>query len=257
MENKIVFCIPSYKRGDKPLLTLKHIPNALVFVDASEAEQYKNTNKDAEIVAVPSGVQGNLCRIRNYILDYCFNKQAYAVVIMDDDINCFYKVGEKNNHALTFNKMDSTTLMNAVATIANVAENVGAKMFGVNPNAVDGLTFRETQPFTFVNYIGGPFQGFLNNPIRYDERLPLKEDYDMTLQHLLKYRRIVRCEFVRYSAKMHENKGGCAEVRDIDTENAQFKLLQSKWGSNIVRRDKSCKKGVDINPLLKIPLKGV
>ena len=254
MKNEIVFCIPSYKRGDKPLLTLKHIPNALVFVDTSEAERYRETNKGAEIIAVPSGVQGNLCRIRNYILDYCFNKEAYAVVIMDDDINCFYKVGENDKHSLKFNKIAGDEFMFVVQTIANIADNVGAKMFGLNPNSSDGLSFRETQPFTFINYIGGPFQGFLNNTIRYDERLSLKEDYDMTLQHLLKYRRVVRCEFVRYLAKMHENKGGCAEMRDVDVENEQFNLLQRKWGKNIVRRDKSSK-GHDINPLLKIPLK--
>ena len=56
--------------------------------------------------------------------------------------------------------------------------------------------------------------------------------------------------------KDHGNKGGCADYRTMEREKDQFDLLQKKWGSNIVRKDK-LSKGVDINPIVKIPIRGV
>lgn len=42
----------------------------------------------------------------------------------------------------------------------------------------------------------------------------------------------------------------------------QFRALQEKWGSNIVRQDKSDKsnkdqRSMDYNPIIRVPIKGV
>ena len=59
--------IPSWHRPDG-VLTLDIMPFAKVWVDESEAEEYRKHNPGAKIVSCPKGVQGNLCRVRNYIL---------------------------------------------------------------------------------------------------------------------------------------------------------------------------------------------
>ena len=52
--------------------------------------------------------------------------------------------------------------------------------------------------------------------------------------------------------------------RNLDREYKQLKLLQKKWGKRIVKLDWSDKshksnkkKMLDINPIIKIPMKGV
>ncbi|WP_143435191.1 MULTISPECIES: hypothetical protein [Lactobacillus] len=101
--------------------------------------------------------------------------------------------------------------------------------------------------------------------MRYDERLPLKEDYDMTLQQLNKYRKVLRVNKFFYRVKQAENVGGCASYRNFEFEKEQLNALVNKWGSKIVRMDnadrshnlKKEKKKIDFNPIIKPPIKGV
>ena len=58
---------PSYKRASEDL-TLSYLPFCKVWVDESEADEYRKNYPDAEIVSCPKGIQGNVARIRNYIL---------------------------------------------------------------------------------------------------------------------------------------------------------------------------------------------
>lgn len=126
----------------------------------------------------------------------------------------------------------------------------------------DAMAYRHYSPFSTTSYIGGPFQAFLNNPIRYDERLPLKEDYDITLQHCNKYRGALRVNAWHYIVRQSEQQGGCANFRNYIREKEQFELLRRKWGAQIVREDKqnlSNKKKlqIDYNPIIKIPINGI
>jgi len=130
----------------------------------------------------------------------------------------------------------------------------------------DKGAYREYTPLSMNNYIGGGFQAFITDGFgfRYDEDLPLKEDYDMTLQVANKYRKILRFNFLHYNLKQHTNVGGCADYRTIEKEKEQFELILRKWGSRIVRKDTGASKvnrkkeiTYDINPIIKVPLKGV
>ena len=102
------------------------------------------------------------------------------------------------------------------------------------------------------------------NPLRYDERLPLKEDYDMTLQNCNKYRGCLRVNKYHYDCKQSKQAGGCASYRNYDREIQQLKALQAKWGDDIVKIDtvlnhnaKKVKKNIDYNPVIHIPIAGV
>ena len=91
----------------------------------------------------------------------------------------------------------------------------------------------------------------------------MKEDYDMTLQQCNKYRGCLRLNFLTYNVKQSEQKGGCASYRTLMREKEQFELLRKKWGSEIVREDKSNKghskkqKRFDYNPVIKVPIDGI
>ena len=106
----------------------------------------------------------------------------------------------------------------------------GYRFWGVNC-VLDPKAYRQTTPFNTTKYVGGPFQCHLRNGIRYDESLPLKEDYDMTLQHLMMYRGALRLNMYYYIICDQANSvGGCAVKRNIARERQQFDALRRKWG---------------------------
>lgn len=257
----VVFCCPSYKR---PLVeTLAYIPFCRVYVDGSEYEAYKEANPGADIVRCADGVQGNLCRVRNYIIKEELTAGADAVVIVDDDMEGMYIWQEKGDNFVEKVKLATDDLLPFFEKYSEICRDLGYKFWGGNCNQ-DALSYRAYTPFGFAKYIGGPLQVFLKgNECWYDERLPLKEDYDMTLQQCNRYRGCLRLNFLTYNVKQSEQKGGCATYRSMQREKEQFLLLQKKWSADIVREDTSNKgktkkvKRFDYNPIIKIPIEGV
>lgn len=255
---KLEFCIPSYKRPEK-IQTLELFPDAVVFVAESEEEEYKKNNPSARIKTVPDKVQGNLCRIRNYILDVMAGN---AIVILDDDISAIKHLTVRGERK-TWEKVENEKLPGIFCQFAEITEEWGFDYFGLQCNS-DIMVSRLITPFSTVSYIGGPVQGILpTNKCRYDERLYLKEDYDMTLQQCNVKRGCLRFNLYCYNAKQSKQKGGCASYRSIEEEKRQLELLRQKWGGKIVKIDNSNKgrsakeKVIDYNPIIHIPIKGV
>ena len=141
-----------------------------------------------------------------------------------------------------------------------IAEDLGVVFWGLNCMP-DKQAFREYTPFGTRQYIGGPFQAHCKNPLRYDEKIYLKEDYDMTLQVLNKYRKNFRFNMYHYHCDQATLAGGCADYRSVAREMEHNDMLRKKWGSRIVQFDpinRSNKiKTFDINPIIKPPITGV
>jgi len=258
---KISINAPSYKRPNG-VDTLKYLPQTKIWVCESEYDQYKKNNPQAEIILCKYGVQGNLCRIRNHILDTEFKNNVDAVLLIDDDLQY---IGYHENKKRC--KMDSAIIPDWLIKYTMLTYEMGAFLWGLNCNQ-DKQSYREYTPFSTTSYIGGPFAVHLPNLIRYDERLFLKEDYDLTLQHLNSHRKVLRLNKFFYVVKQGGSgtgqKGGQSKHRNLNIENEQNKLLQKKWGSKIVRwdfnpRSHSSKKmrKFDINPVVKVPIRGV
>ena len=242
--DKILFFAPSYKRPDD-VITHKYLPFVTYVVAEFEADKYLANNY--KVWVVPDKAQGNLCRIRNHILD---NAKSKKVIIVDDDMSF---IGRWNQQKAK--KLNADEVFEFSENAFNLCNDLNIKYWGMNLLPDKGA-YREYTPFSFTNYIGGPFQAFNDLDLRYDENLPLKEDYDLSLQVLNKYRKTLRFNAYHYGVKQHINKGGCADYRTKKREEEQFFLLQKKWGNKIVTRDKSSK-GWDLNPIVKIPIRGV
>lgn len=258
---KITVCVPSYRR---PVCeTLVYMPDAKVYVDHKEYDEYVRSNpKGSAIVSCPEGVQGNVSRIRNYILKTEFDDGADAVVLMDDDMKHLAYWENRDMHIITNDMFPAW-----VEKYTRLCREFGFFMWGVNLNT-DKQLYREYTPFSTVSMILGPFGCFLkpdkpSDMCWYDERLSLKEDYDMAIQHIRKHRGVLRVNNAFYNCKQSVNPGGCAMYRNIVREREQFELLQKKWGKEIVRQDSSKrftskkKKFEDYNPIIRIPIKGV
>ena len=261
---KISVNAPSYKRPDD-VRTLSYLPYCRIWVDAKEFDAYKDNYPDAEIIACPDGVQGNLCRVRNYILKSEFERGMDVVLIIDDDFTCLrrFEVDSDDGWGYDTHIVTAEELLPIVEKYSIIAEEIGAKFWGVNCNS-DQMAFRHNTPFSTRSYIGGPFQCFLKgNRCWYDERLPLKEDYDMTLQQMNMERVVLRVNAYHYLCKQSEQKGGCAAYRNRQREEEQLEALRRKWGGAIVKVDTTNKgktskeKRLDYNPIIRIPIKGV
>ena len=259
---KISINAPSYKRPSK-VLTLDYLPMCRIWVDCKEYDEYKKHYPKADIVSCPEGVQGNVGRIRNYILRQEFERGMDAVVIVDDDLTAIERFVCRNGYGYERERVQAEDFMDFVERYSIMAQDIGAKLWGVNITP-DTMAYRYTSPFSTRAIILGPFGCFLKgNRCWYDEKLPLKEDYDMCIQQLNKERVVFRVYVYHYICKQSENAGGCATYRNMQREREQLARLRKKWGSAIVNVDETNKvstskrKQFDYNPIITIPIKGI
>lgn len=243
---------PSYKRA-KGVKTHKIVDRVIYCVHEFEKDEYLKEGYKIEVI--PDEIRGNISRVRNYIKNNLFNGHS---VIIDDDIEdikywTFVKGKPRHKSLDDFDKFLDIGFQ--------MAEDCGARLWGVNILGDKG-SYREYTPFSFTSTVSGSFMGFLNNEIQFDEKLPLKDDYDFCIQNLNKYRKILRFNAYSLVKKDHGNIGGCADYRNIETEREQLNLLREKWGSAIIKFDNPSSrnknmKNFDINPIVKVPIRGV
>lgn len=232
---KITVNSPSYKRPAE-VKVLEYLPFCKIWVDESEAEDYRLNNPKAEIVSCPKGIQGNTARIRNYIIKTEIQNGADVVVLVDDDLHYIERFNTDENFGYVKTRLKTEDFMAFVEKYSIMAEDLGAKYWGIAPNP-DPMVYRHFKPFNTICFVGGPFQCFLKgNRCWHDERLPLKEDYDMTLQQINKERVVLRVNYYHYYCEQSTNKGGCATYRNLIREKEQFELLQKKWGGDCENR---------------------
>lgn len=62
---------------------------------------------------------------------------------------------------------------------------------------------------------------------------------------------------MRPTSRRYGDVGGCSTSRNMVEEKRQFDALRRKWGSDVVRRDRSSKRTYDMNPILRVPINGV
>ena len=242
---------PSYKRaaGVKTHLLL---PEVIYCVHEFEADEYISRGYNVEVM--PDTIRGNIARVRNYILKNYIKDKG---LIIDDDIEGLKFWSTENNLPKI---KDIPDIQEFIEQGFDLCEQFGCRLWGLNIIGDKG-SYREYTPFSLTNTVSGSFMGFLNNELTFDERIPLKEDYDYCIQNINRYRKLLRLNYAFMNKRDHGNKGGCADYRTIAREVEQLELLQKKWGKRIVKNDTTQrgkrKKGFDINPIIKIPIKGV
>lgn len=233
--------IPSYKRPNT-CITPHYLKNAIVLVNESEEDLYREAIPN-ELMVMPDSLGGNMARVRNFIL----NNANDDVVMLDDDISYFgfYEHAE-------LQKMPAEAIEERFENFFEMAKDCGTVLWGVNLLA-DKMAYRQYSPLSLSSVILGPCMGITKEcPIRFDETLGLKEDYDFSLQVLNRYRRVLRFNKYHYLAKHKDMSGGCSAYRTKLREAQQMALFVKKWGSAIVKW-----KAGDINPQVNCPIKGI
>lgn len=247
---------PSYKRAGT-VITSQWFPHLQYVVHEFEAEDYRKAGHD--VIVAPDTTRGNIARVRNWILNQ--HTILDPLVILDDDIESV-KRWEMVDGNWIQKILSGDEFLEFIEAGFEMAQDWNVKLWGMNCLGDKG-SYREYTPFSCKSYISASFHGIFPGPLRYDERIPLKEDFDFCIQNLAKYRSILRFNMFSMVKKDHGNPGGCAVYRTIEREKEQLELLQTKWGSNLIKNDltekvNQKKKGsFDLNPIMKVPIAGI
>lgn len=240
--------IPSYKRAG--LVTSDRVfKNADIVIPESQYEDYKKHHyyNGCKLRVIPDEADGNIARKRNYIMDHFADEYEGRIALVDDDYDHFGIFVDRKAYEMDVDQVEDL-LMNGF----QMCEQLGTVMWGVNVQS-DPKFYKETTPFSLLSPVLGPFLAFCNNPLRFDERLYLKEDYDMSLQVLHKYHKLLRFNNYYYEVNHFNRAGGVVSYRTKDGEVEQLELMQKKWGKKVVRYNLS----KSVNPIVKVPLKGI
>jgi hypothetical protein len=247
---------PSLNRADI-VTTHKVVPWVEYAVGPEDTDAY--TERDLPVWALPDGVK-SIPVVRNYIMDHC---GADWVLMVDDDLTGIGGFAEGKAFKLSMAECERI-----IYEGFQCAEQAGARLWGINMVSAP-MAYREYTPFCFKAPVLGPFCGHIlaDNPIRYDSRLTLKEDWDFFIASMERHRRVVRMNWLHYVCDHLKAPGGCTMSRTMAHEMEQLDLLRRKWGSEIVQRDfahsgkgggpVSRRKLMDTSPRVRIPIAGV
>ena len=127
---------PSYKRPK--VETLDYLPFCKVWVCESEADAYRAANPGFEenIIPCKRGIQGNLCRIRNHIIDTEFSAGADVVLVIDDDMKrvAYYESEVGNPFGYKRNTVETADFLPFVERYSRLCAEFGFRYWGINCN---------------------------------------------------------------------------------------------------------------------------
>jgi hypothetical protein len=242
--------IPTMKRWDREIRSLKLFPNATLVVQEFEADKYIDKYPDQNIIIAPDSCIGNFAALRNFMID---NTERYGIQCDDDlwEVGRFVPDQDGKKHLCV--GYDAEGLDHFVRNGFLMMEELNTVQWGVNVQS-DPKFYREYAPISFHSPTLGPFTCFKKiEGLRCDERFTLTEDYDYFLQVMQKYHKVLRFNNHYYHTGHVTDSGGCGSYRTLSEEQEQKIMFQKKWGSKIVQLN--FKK--TINPRVRVPYKGI
>jgi hypothetical protein len=198
---------------------------AVFYVPESQFHDYRERISNP-IVKVPESISG-ITKTRNWILNKNPNEN---IVFIDDDImeiGTFIK-GERI-------KLDDKEplLIREFEKLFEVAQGFDVNIFGVE-NGGNKFANHPLQPISLKSIINASCMGIINNgSIFFDERFPVKEDYDLVLREYKKTGLSLKAKYFYIRTEHWENNGGCVDYRTDKMEEDAISLLQQRYPLNI------------------------
>lgn len=184
------------------------------YVAADEVDAYEDRGAPRVIGS------GGLCRSRNAALEDGFAAGLPVIQLSDDLKKLEFAVTPKEKRLMSFEECASVMLSSC--------ESAGAMLAGVAPTS-NAFFFNPKKPVSTNSFIVGDMILVRKNPLRFDENMRLKEDYDYTLQHLRKYGVVARANAILATFVHRSNPGGACDYRTSSLEQEMIALLRSKW----------------------------
>jgi hypothetical protein len=220
--------IPSYKRSDN-LLGKDYFYMAKYVVPYSQKEDYLKVLTEERIITIPDDEDGSIGKKRNWIL----KNIPRPLIMIDDDVK-HLMLYEKRKENPGGKKMDKELLNDFFESLVLLSKDFDSRMFGLLP-ITDFGSVNEYKPFSLTNMVLGPFQGHLEHDLYFDESVGSKDDYDMCLQQMNKYKKVLRYNKVGYmDANDKKIPGGIVSYRSMDKEIEWCEKIMKKWGTKII-----------------------
>jgi len=204
------------------------------YVDAESVEDYRK-------IGLKAVVGGKLTPARNKALDDAMKLKKACVQCSDDIAHWNYHQGEmsksRTDEALNaaYAKAHRHVLSPVAAAqfmLAKMRATTGQRprLGGVWSLSVCARSFGGPE-FSHSNFILGDFFVADMSPIRFDNSMTLKEDYDFTCSHIQAHGSVLRCNRMTVQAKHETNAGGACSVRDTAgvAEDRNIVILRQKW----------------------------
>jgi hypothetical protein len=248
--------IPSYKRS-YDLKGKDYFFMAKYCVPESQKKEYIQVVGKDRVITLPDSEDGDIVKKRNWILK---NIERPLIMIDDDvsEIGYFESRTGKVDGNHSRKTMNKNLLIDFFEHNFKLCEDFNCKMWGLAQNE-DNRICKEFLPFNLTNIILGPFQGHLEHNLIFDNRVGTKDDYDMSLQQLRKFKKVLRLNKFHYLCEHGDNKGGIVSYRSKEKEIEYCKQIMLKWGKKIIQYKIPPTKMTDLLNAKKvnIPIKGV
>lgn len=188
------------------------------YVGEGEADAYRAAGAEHIVEA------GALCAARNAALDAAGDRDC---VQLSDDLRSLGWA-----HGTSRDAVEPLSLTAALRLLRDSLLGSGAWLAGAMPTANPFYSAKGVQRQHFI--VGDLMYVTGGCPLRFDEALRLKEDYDYTLQHLRRYGQVARVGRLLASFTHRTNAGGAVAYRTADTEQNAIAYLKAKWPASIV-----------------------
>lgn len=211
--------IPTYGRADRQH-TYNHLPKSLqkrttLVVQDRERHLYG----DYPTMVLPKKIQ-TIAPTRQYIMERADSEGLTEICMLDDDLRFDARRMDDNGKFLVATDKQVEALFKRIEKELDNYAHVGV-LAREGGNRVLEPTRECTRMMRVLAY---HVRTFKEEKIKFD-RLPLQEDFDVTLQLLRKgYPNLVLCEWVQGQGTSNA-KGGCSHFRTIEMHNENAKKL--------------------------------
>lgn len=232
------YFIPTYR---KEKIKTAELFNGLDYLLFCDKQDFEKLSDKYNCYLLPDGIQGNIARVRNYILKYANENKIDYFAMCDDDISkLFIYDSELKSRKKELTSFEYDYILDKFSDT-----------FYQKDNCV-GWSMNETaQPRDYKGeiccnnacFMSGTFSIYFTDRItfEFDERLSLKEDYDFTLQALTNGKTIFKFKGLFYLPERITDRltnfGGCSTYRTNEKEMEQIQLMKDKWGNLIKYKD--------------------
>ena len=205
------------------------IPSARVYVPETEAEAYERAGTK-NVVPVPASVRG-ITATRNYILDTAYDPR---VVMIDDDVKD-HGWNRAYAHNWRKHKLTEAQWLQEWAKLFDVTADIGFRIWGVATTG-EGRAVYPYRPFIWHTYVTASCMGmFADAGLRFDERFPVKEDYELCLRCLKEDGGVVGARYLFWDNAHWTDDGGCKDYRTQAIEEDAIRRLMRMYPGMIRR----------------------
>jgi hypothetical protein len=224
--------IPTRGRYDKiPAIEALGLDKKYFTLVVNNEDEKKKYQKNFSDIKMMVSCSRSCIEARNYVLDKF--PEGTKIIMVDDDVEGLYEMRGPGRSGLV--KMTGDEIDKLIKKGFDLCEKNKTKFWGVYPTYNHYFMSNTIVPHGFIV---GMWMGIIISDQRFDMNLKLKDDYGFTCQHIIKYKKIVRFNYVCVKAKYHTNSGGGSEYRTKEMEEQDVNYLIGKYPNFVQRNTK-------------------